>query len=170
MSQKFICPLIINIWWNEWLIDVVSKNKTLFHFYDVTVIAQSKSLVKLWYGNLCAKLETDRLEGGGGGGPHGPQKFTCHLNTKKNKEITKPFHFLVVATCQNDDDIITLKWRVCHLSFLPIWNVLTHGMSIPSLIIIWADITKLGGGGGGRGILSPIPSLFRLGKAQSKYG
>ena len=43
MLKKFICPLTINIELYQLLIDIVSKNRTLFHFYDVTVIAQSTS-------------------------------------------------------------------------------------------------------------------------------
>ena len=35
--------LTMNIEFYQLLIDIVSKNRTLFHFYDVTVIAQSTS-------------------------------------------------------------------------------------------------------------------------------
>ena len=43
MLKKFSCSSTKNIELNERLIDVVSKNRTLFHFYDVKVIVQSKS-------------------------------------------------------------------------------------------------------------------------------
>ena len=52
--------------------------------------------------------------------------------------------------------------------FLSICKDFYHTITLPSFIIFWLEIAKLGGGGGGGGKMPP--SLFRLAKSSVQIG